>query len=119
MASPAQIGDAVSKSNRLGISDTSIDSLKNNINGQIPGPSAESPPEGRRAAPPKVAAPPPYVDDGPAPWGSPCTICGKNTGAVKRIRYGRRVSLWHRACADRQFAGEPTRPPQTPEAPSP
>jgi hypothetical protein len=61
-APPAPLDDAVSKSDALGISKASDASLKKNVRG----PESHLLGAKRRLG---RAARPPYVDDGPAPWG--------------------------------------------------
>jgi hypothetical protein len=87
----------------VGVSYASEAGLKERVHSSGLGLSAESPLH--------------YIDEGQAPPGSLCTICGQGTDDVRRIRSGGRVNPWHRDCADRHFAGHATA--QTSEAPSP
>jgi hypothetical protein len=50
---------------------------------------------------------------GPAPAGTRCTLCG--SGGGQRIRHGRRVNLWHPACADRYLAAMVDPPVKVPQ----
>jgi hypothetical protein len=99
LAEPTPSPPEVSKSDCGGVSSASNVSLKEEIHSSGLG--------GR------------YVDEGPAPPGSVCTICGRGTDNVRRIRYSQRVNPWHRDCADRHLAGQAKGAVQTPEVPSP